>query len=350
MNFMSDNTSPAHPKVIEALAAANAGYATPYGADALTDQAADRVREVFKAPDAAVYFVALGTAANSLLLATQSQPWQTIFCQRVAHIQEDECNAPEFFTHGAKLTLVDGEQARIDPSHLRAAIEGEEVRGVHGPQRGPISLTQATERGTVYSLEQIQSITALAREFNLQTHLDGARFANAMVSLGCSAADMTWKSGIDTVSFGGTKNGLLGVEAAIIFDPDKAQEFEYRRKRGAHLFSKHRYLAAQMLAYLEDGLWTRMAERSNAMRARLEDGLRASGVAKIMFPPGANMMFVEMPRKVHQALHAAGAQYYVWTGSLDGDDPDEMLTARLVTSWCTSERDVDQFLDVVIPS
>lgn len=346
MNFASDNTGPAHPKVMAALARANEGYALPYGADALMDRVRAQVREVFEAPEAAVYLVGTGTAANALLLATLAQPWQTVFCARVAHIHEDECAAPEFFTGGAKLTLVDAPDGRMTPEALRAAIAGEETRGVHGPQRGPVSITQATEKGTVHGLDDLRALTAVARDFGLPVHMDGARFANALAALGCSPAEMTWKAGIDALSLGGTKNGLLGVEAAVIFDPAKAWEFELRRKRGAHLFSKHRFLAAQMAAYLEDGLWLDMARAANGACARLAAGLSQHPGVRLHYPPQANIVFAEWPRAAHRRLHAAGASYYLWNATLDGPD-DERLTARLVTDWSAEAAAVDRFLDLL---
>ncbi len=346
MNFASDNTGPVHPKVLDALVCANEGYAMPYGADALMDDVRTRIRDVFEAPEAAVYLVATGTAANSLLLATLTQPWQTIFCHRVAHIHEDECGAPEFFTGGAKLTLVDGPAGKMAPEALRTAIAGEETRGVHGPQRGPVSLTQATEKGAIYGLDEIRALARMAHDFGLPVHMDGARFANALVSLGCSAAEMTWKAGIDAVSFGGTKNGLMGVEAAIIFDPAKAWEFELRRKRGGHLFSKHRYLAAQMAAYLTDDLWLDMARAANAASARLTRGLKQTPDVRLHHEPEANLIFADWPRAGHKRLRDAGAQYYLWSGSLDGPD-DEALTARLVADWSATDEGVDRFLDLI---
>ena len=346
MHFASDNSGPVHPKVMEALAAANAGYAMPYGADDLMAQVTARMRETFEAPEAVVYLVATGTAANSIALATLSQPFQTIFCSPVAHIHEDECNAPEFYTGGAKLTLV-GENAKMTPDALHTAIEAEESRGVHGPQRGPVSITNVTERGTVYTPGEIKELTEVAKGFGLPVHLDGARFANALVATGASAAEMTWGAGVDVVSFGGTKNGLMGVEAVVFFDPKHAWEFELRRKRGAHLFSKHRYLSAQMLAYLEDGLWLDMAHAANAANARLVAGLEAVDGVQFSHPPQANMSFAAFPRASHQRLHAAGAQYYVWEGQLEGDDPTEALTARMVTDWSAREQDIDKFIDIV---
>ena len=346
MNFASDNAGPAHPRVIEALARANDGHAHPYGADPLTAKVRSGLRDLFEAPEAAIYLVATGTAANGLILATLGQPWQTVFCSEVAHIHEDECNAPEFFTGGAKLTLVPHDQGLIDPAALARAIAAEERRGVHGPQRGPVSITQATERGTIYPPEQIAEIGAIARRFGLPVHMDGARFANALVALGCTPAEMTWKAGVDAVSFGGTKNGLLGVEAVILFDPGHAREFELRRKRGAHLFSKHRYLAAQMAAYLEDGLWLEMATAANAAAARLLRGLRQRPEVRVGGNPHANTIFADWPRALHRRLHEAGAGYYLWDAPLDGP-ADEMLTARLVTDWSATEASVDEFLSVL---
>jgi threonine aldolase len=346
MNFASDNTGPAHPKVMEAIVAANDGYQMPYGADTHMDRVRDQVREVFEAPEAAVYLVATGTAANSILLATLAEPWETIFCATTAHIHEDECGCPELFTGGAKLTLVSGDNGKMSADVLKGAIEAEETRGVHGPQRGPVSLTQATEKGTVYSLAEIKEITGIAKSFGLATHMDGARFTNALVTLGCSAAEMTWKAGIDAVSFGGTKNGLLGVEAAIIFDPEKAWEFELRRKRSAHLFSKHRFLSAQMTAYLTDDLWLDMARAANAACAKLTRGLKQIEGTAFHFEPEANIIFADWSRAGHKKLHDAGAAYYLWSGALEGDDPSENLTARLVTDWSASDENIEQFLDL----
>ena len=347
MFFASDNAGPAHPAVLDALAKANEGYRMAYGADAEMETVRARIREIFEAPDAAVYLVATGTAANALILSTLGDPWATTFCTPMAHIHEDECNAPEFFSGGMKLTLVPDTDAKMTPDVLRASIEAEESRGVHGPQRGPVSITQATEKGTVYSVTEISELCAVAQDYGLPVHLDGARFANALVSLGCSAAEMTWKAGVDAVSFGGTKNGLMGVEAAVFFDPRHAWEFELRRKRGAHLFSKHRFLSAQMAAYLDDDLWLDLAKRANGAATRMADGMRRSNSAHLMYEPAANLMFAEFPRAAHQRLHDAGAVYYVWSGDYQVGDPDERLLARLVCDWSTDPASVDQFLDVL---
>jgi threonine aldolase len=343
MNFASDNTGPAHPRVIEALNRANEGYATSYGDDALMDEVREMVREAFEAPEAAVYLVATGTAANSLILATLGQPWQTIFCTGVAHIQEDECNAPEFFTGGAKLTVIPHVDGVMDPAALAHAVENAALHGVHGAQRGPISITQATEKGGVCPLDRIAEIGAIAARHDLPVHMDGARFANALVALACTPAEMTWKSGVSAVSFGGTKNGLMGVEAVVFFDPAHAWEFELRRKRGAHLFSKHRFLSAQMAAYLTDDLWLDMATASNAATARLLRGLRQMPDVNVQGDPRANIVFADWPRAGHRRLRAAGARYYIWGGGLDGPD-DERLSARLVTDWSCGDAPVDSFL------
>ena len=347
MNFASDNTGPVHPNVMAALIAANTGYALPYGGDDLTAQTIQNIRDLFEAPDAAVFLVSLGTAANSLILATLSQPWETVFCHTVAHIHEDECNAPEFYSGGTKLTLVPGPEAKMTAENLRRSILAEETRGVHGPQRGPVSLTQATERGTIYSLKEIQEISAAAKEFGLPVHMDGARFANAVQSLGCSAAEMTWKSGVDAVTFGGTKNGLMAVEAVVFFNPKHAWEFELRRKRGAHLFSKHRFLAAQMQSYLAGDLWLDMAKKSNDASARLIQGLKQIPEVQIDFEPQANIIFAQWARAAHQRLHAAGAQYYVMAGDHTTGPSNELLPARLVTDWSTTPENVDKFLNIL---
>ncbi len=342
MFFASDNAGPAHPQVMAALNDVNAGFAMPYGVDPLMDEVRAQIRDLFEAPQAAVYLVATGTAANSLALATLTRPWKTIFCSPVAHIHEDECNAPEFFTGGAKLTLVPGPD-KMTAAALAATIAKEETRGVHGPQRGAVSITQVTERGSVYSLAELRAVSDVAKAHGLPVHLDGARFANALVQLGCTPAEMTWKSGVEAVSLGGTKNGCMGVEAVVFFDPEKAWEFELRRKRGAHLFSKHRYLSAQMAAYLRDDLWLTLARTANAACARLSTGLQAAG-AEFLHQPDANMIFAAFPRAAHQRLHDGGAVYYIWEGELKGDDPDEMLAARLVCDWSITDQQIDRFL------
>jgi threonine aldolase len=345
MFFASDNAGPAHPKVMEAVVAANTGHMPAYGNDPHMEALRANLRETFEAPEAAVYLVATGTAANALALATLAQPWETIFCTPRAHVNEDECNAPEFYTGGAKLTTVPGGD-RMTAEALHDTIAAQQARGVHGAQRGPLSLTQATEMGQVYGKDELKALCDVAKSFGLATHMDGARFANALVSLAVSPAEMTWKAGIDAVSFGGTKNGLIAAEAVIFFDPAHAWEFELRRKRGAHLFSKHRYLSAQMTAYLEDGLWLDLAARANAKAARLAQWMTDAG-ANLAVPVEANMVFATLPRDTHRRLMAAGAKYHLWGASLEGTDGTEPLLARFVCDWSLDEAEIDRFLDLL---
>ncbi len=347
MFFASDNTAPVAPEVMDALAQANQGYATPYGDDTLMSAARSRLRQVFGAPDAAVYLVATGTAANALSLALCTPPWGAVFCHRDAHVEVDECGAPAFFTGGAKLVLIDGAHARMSPDSLARALAAGDG-SVHDVQRSMLSLTNVTENGTVYSPDQIRALTGLAKAHGLPCHMDGARFANALVALGCTPAELTWKAGIDMLSFGGTKNGLMGVEAVVIFDPAKAWEFELRRKRAGHLFSKHRYLSAQMLAYLTDDLWLTLARQANAAAARLSQGFATIPGGSLVHPTEANAVFAAWPRGRHRQAKAQGAQYSLAPFSQSMDGPDAVpLSARLVCSWCTSDDDVDRFLDLI---
>lgn len=338
MWFTSDNASGAAPEVMAAVARANDGYARSYGADALMDRARDLVREVFEAPEAAVYLVTTGTVANALSLSLLTSPWGSVFCHTHAHIAEDECGAPEFYSHGAKLTLIPGVHGRMEADALEAAILRAKGAGVHGVQPGAVSITNVTEAGTVYSVAEIAALAGVARAHGVPVHLDGARFANALVATGATAAEMTWRAGVDVVSFGGTKNGCMGVEAVVIFDPAKAWEFELRRKRAGHLMSKHRFLSAQMAAYLEDGLWLRLAAHANAMAARLTRGLTQMPEVDLVHPVEANILFPEWATGIHAKLEAAGAAYYPFPAPMGRE------RARLVTSWSTTERDVDEFL------
>ena len=340
MFFASDNAGPVPQQVLDQMVSANSGYLPSYGADPQMEQVTRLVREKFEAPDAALYLVGTGTAANALALSTLSQPWETVFCSPVSHIHEDECNAPEFYMGGGKLTLV-GDIDKITPEALIKAIEGEENRGVHGPQRGPISITQITEKGHSYSVEEVQAISNVAKTYGLSLHMDGARFTNAIVARNASPSEMTWRAGIDALSFGGTKNGLMGVEGVIFFDPKHAWEFELRRKRGAHLFSKHRFLSAQMLAYLTDDLWLDLARCANGNFARLKAGLETIPDVKLRGNPDVNMTFFDMPRALHKRAEAAGAVYY-WD---DIEGPmDQMIMGRLVCDWSITHDMIDQFI------
>ncbi len=347
MIFTSDNASGAAPEILEALIEAEKGYAMPYGNDELTKRAQDRVREVFEAPDAAVHFVATGTAANALALACLCPPWATVYCHKGSHIEEDECAAPEFFTGGAKLTLLDGDDAKMTEAGLRAAVEGAAPVGVHNVQKGALSLTQATEAGAAYTLSEVQTLAGIARNAGLPVHMDGTRLANALARQNVSPADMTWRAGVDVLCLGATKNGAMAAEAVIMFDPERAWEFELRRKRGGHLFSKLRFLSAQMDAYLTDGLWLRLARHSNAMADRLADGINANGEARVSNTIGANMLFPEITLDQHRRLQASGAGYYTMT-PFDPDGPgDQIIKTRLVASFRTTEADVDGYLSAL---
>ena len=345
MEFASDNGSGVAPEIMAALMRASEGHASGYGNDEITARVTAQLREIFEAPTAAIYLVATGTAANALACATLTDPWGAIFCHRHAHIEKDKCGAPEFFTGGAKLVLIDGPHAKMAPDALRAAIQRTGAAGVHNVQRGMVSLSNTTEAGTIYSAEEVRALAGVAKSFGLPVHMDGARFANALLTSGASAADLTWRAGVDCLSFGGTKNGCMGVEAVIFFDPSKAQEFELRRKRSGHLLSKHRYLAAQMEAYLAQGLWLDLAARANAAAQKLAAGICAVQGGGLTHPTQANEVFASLPRAAHKRAQEAGAHYYFWPfdQSLEGDMA-EPLSARFVCSWSTTEAEIDAFL------
>lgn len=350
MFFASDNTSGVPAAILEALTRANEGFVPGYGADAIMERVRDRIRTIFEAPEAAVHLVATGTAANALSLATFCPPWGAVYCHRVAHIEEDECGAPEFYTGGSKLVLMDGKDGKIDPQALDIKLQSAARVGVHNVQKGILSVTNLTETGSRYSVAEIRALAGIAKAHNLPVHLDGARFTNALVAEGCTPAEMTWKAGVDVLSLGGTKNGLMGVEAVVIFDPAKAWEFELRRKRGGHLFSKHRFLSAQMEAWLQDDLWLSLARHANAMAERLETGLKALPDTSLAHPRGGNMLFPTFPRAAHLRAQAKGAAYYFWPAD-QGPEGDEaaVMNARLVASWSTTEELVDTFLAVLAP-
>lgn len=348
MEFASDNTSGAAPEVLAAINAANAGYASSYGTDPLMDRVRSQIRDIFEALDAAVYLVATGTAANALSISLLCPPWGAVYCHEEAHIEVDECGAPEFYIGGGKTAPIDGAHGKISPATLKARLALTPHGGVHHIQHGMLSLTNLTEAGTLYRPDEVAALTAIAKAERLPVHMDGARFTNAIVAAGCTAAQMTWRSGIDVLSFGGTKNGCMGVEAVVIFDPAKAWEFELRRKRGGHLFSKHRFLSAQMSAYLDHGLWLRLATHSNRMAERLAKGIAALPGGSLMHPCEGNIVFARFPRALHRKAMAAGGHYYLWPfdQTLEGPD-DAPVSARFVCSWSTTEEDVDRFLNLL---
>jgi threonine aldolase len=326
MNFRSDNTSSAAPEMIAALTAANEAPAAPYGEDPWSLRLKEVFSALFERP-ARVFTVATGTAANSIALASVTPAWGAIFCHREAHIERDECGAPEFYS-GAKLALVDGAAAKIDPAAFASALDRR--LDVHVSTPSALSLSQATEKGAVYTPAEIAALSALAHERGMRVHVDGARFANAVAALGCSPADLTWRAGVDLLSFGATKNGALGAEAIVTFDLDLAEEIARRRKRGGHLMCKGRFAAAQLLAYVEDRRWLKWAARANALAARLAEAAGPLVMARVE----TNQVFVKVGAERLAQLRAAGADFYDW-GPVDSGE------ARFVVSWNQPESDVD---------
>ena len=348
MIFASDNWAGAHPKIAAGLSAHASGFEPAYGNGSLDAKVQRRFQEIFER-EVAVFFVGTGTAANALSLVSANKPGGLSFCHRESHVMEDECGAPEYFMGGSRLFAVDGELGRIDPEKLAAAVDRFAGDNVHAGRPAAISITQATEVGTVYSLDHIRSIAAIARQHAVPLHMDGARFANALASLQATPAEMTWKSGVDIVSFGGTKNGCWCAEAVIMFDLDRAREFGFIRKRAALLFSKSRFIAAQFEAYFEDGLWLETAAHANAMAARLAGHLAASGKARLPWEPDANEVFAIMPGKVAEALQGKGARFYDWhmPASFVGEIAQGDKLWRFVTSFATDPEEVDRFAEAL---
>jgi threonine aldolase len=327
MNFRSDNTAPAAAEILAALAAVNDKPAPAYG----EDQWSKRLEEAFSAAferDVRVFTVASGTAANAISIATLTPSWGSVLCHREAHIECDECGAAEFYSGGAKLVLIDGAAAKISPDALEEAIL-RNARGIHSVLPSAVSISQTTERGAVYKPEEVTALGAVAKRACLGLHMDGARFANAVAALGCKPADISWRAGVDLLSFGATKNGALAAEAIICFDPARAEEIARRRKRSGHLFSKGRYVAAQLLAYLEDGFWLNLAHRANGLAKRL--GEAAGDFLSV--PVESNQIFIKPGAAALAKLRAAGAEFYDWDAEGAGE-------ARLVVSWNQSEADI----------
>jgi threonine aldolase len=342
MNFRSDNEAGAHPLIIEAVGRAfTSGNTFSYGEDPWTEKIEGRLRDIFEKPDLSAYPVATGTAANVLALACCTPPWGAIFCHPASHIAVDEANAPQFYTAGGTLIRIDGPAGKIDPRKLASAL-AEPVYGVvHHPQPAAISITQATECGTAYAPEEIAAISTSVRRHALKLHMDGARFANALSFVGCTPAELSWKAGVDVLSLGATKNGAMAAEVVIFFNSELAREFEFRRKRGGHLFSKMRLLSAQLDAYFTDGLWLSNARHANTMARRLVAGLTTLKGTSLLYPVDANEVFVVLPAHMHDALQDAGAQYHPWPSDRPGE-----RAYRLVTAFDTDPAEVDHFLAV----
>lgn len=342
MIFASDNWAGAHPAIAEALVRHAGGHSRAYGTGDLDRAVSTQFSEIFER-EVAVFYVATGTAANSLSLTLVNRAGGVAFCHREAHMVEDEAGAPEYFTGGARLCPVDGPLGRMTPENLEAAIARYPAAFIHSGRPMAVSVTQATEIGTLYSLDELEAIGAVAKRHALPLHMDGARFANALAALGCTPAEMTWKRGVDVLSFGGTKNGCWCAEAVVLFDPAMAAEFAFVHKRGAQLFSKARFVSAQFEAYLRDGLWLETARHANAMAARLATVFRNAAHARLSWEPQANEVFAILPDADAEKLRTAGAAFYPWHAPRGSDvmlGQGENLY-RFVTSFATTEAEVD---------
>jgi threonine aldolase len=337
MNFRSDNAYGAAPEILAALAQANTGTASPYGEDEITARVQQRFGEIFER-EVASFPVVTGTAANALALATLVPPYGAIFCHEHSHIVVDECAAPEFFSGGARLVPIAGAHGKLTPDAVQRALALYRG-GVHSAKPSAISITQASERGTVYTAREIAALGELARAEGMVLHMDGARFANALVHLGCAPADITWKAGVDVLSFGASKNGALCAEAVIFFDPARAGDFEYRRKRAGHLLSKMRFVSAQLEAHLAEDRWLKQARAANALAARMAEGLAEIPGVRLAEPVEANEVFAEMPDALLRKLRDASAQFYDWEKREKG-----RTLVRLVLSFLTPAEDVGEFL------
>ena len=335
MNFASDNVTGASEEILDALVRANSGALMPYGNDDLTARVEQKLRDLFET-DLTAFLVATGSAANSLALSVMTPPYGSVLCHWTSHIFEDECGAPEFFTNGARMVPISGPDGKLDLNDLaEKAARG--IGDVHMLQPSAASLTQVTEMGSLYSASEVAAVAEVCRAHGLKVHMDGARFANAVAALACTPAEISWKAGVDVLSFGATKNGALGAEAVVFFDKDLAETFAFRRKRGGHLFSKMRLLSAQMDAYLSDGLWLRNARHANAMAAHMHAGLSPLDSFEFPYTGGANMLFPKLPAATHQAMNDEGFQFY-------GGRWEEGV-ARLVTAFNTPVEDVDAFVE-----
>jgi len=336
-SFSSDNISAACPQVMEAIVAANSGIATSYAEDHYSLNLENRFSDLFETR-VKVFPVASGTAANALALAALTPSHGKIFCHAMSHINTDECAAPEFFTGGAKLIPLFGGNGKITPHDLAAAVRG--AGNVHSAQPATVSLTQSCETGTVYQLDEIAAITETARNHGLYVHMDGARFANGLVSLDTTPAQMTWQAGVDVLSFGGTKNGCLTAEAVVFFKPELVGHFPFIHKRSGHLLSKMRFISAQLEAYLSNDVWLRNARHANAMAARLSKGLSAIEGVELAYPTRSNEIFAHLPQKMIDDLNSAG--FTIASGELD-----ETAPPRFVTAWNTTAEEVDLLLEAV---
>ena len=349
MYFASDNTAGISDKILAAITEANTGNAASYGGDDWTQTLQTRMAELFE-HDVTVFPVATGTAANALSMAAIAPPWGGILTSHDAHVLTDECGAAEMFTAGAKMFGVDGRYSRIDADELSRRLDSWPGGVPHHVQPSAISISQVSEFGAVWSVAEVGAIGEIARRHGLKLHMDGARFGNAVAALGCGPAEITWKAGVDILSFGATKNGALAAEAIVVFDPDLAASLSFRRMKAGQLLSKGRFLAAQLLAYLEDGHWLELAGHSNAMAAKMGAAIDSAPNARLAVPVDANEVFAFVQPAVDAALKSAGAVYHGWpSGFPDPADPprgDETLV-RFVTSFQTTGQEVGRFAQVI---
>jgi threonine aldolase len=343
MNFASDNTAPIAPAILDAIVKANTGFARGYGNDDWTAGVERRLADVFER-EVAVFLVPTGTAANALALAQVTPPWGVVFCHADSHIATDECGAPEFFGGGLKLAGLAGDDGKIAPETFKAALAGYGGQRPHQMVAAALSITQASEAGTIYRTDEIAALAEMAHARSLAVHMDGARFANALVRLNTTPAQMTWQSGVDVLSLGATKGGAMSAEAVVIFDPARSAFMAERRKRAGHLLSKHRFLAVQMAAYLAEDRWLTLARHANAMADRLAQGLKAAGFHPV-WPVEANLVFVVLPRALDLKLKAAGADYYVRPSERLELGAGQVLV-RLVTSFATQDAEIERFVNL----
>lgn len=333
--FASDNTAGLAPEALAALTAANSGPAPSYGEDEWTARAKRLIRELFAA-ECEVFFVFNGTAANALALAQLCRSHHSVICHQSSHLDTDECGAPEFFTGGSKLVTVAGPGAKLQPAALAPVLAS--GHGVHYPKPGALSLTQATEWGTLYTSDEVRALCAVAKAHGLAVQMDGARFANAAAALaarGAAPADFTWRAGVDVVCLGGTKGGMSSTDAVVFFHREQAREFEYRVKQAGQLASKLRFAAAQWCGLLESGAWLRHAAHANAMAQKLAAALRTSPGVKLIAEPEANGVFVELPPATAAALEARGWRFHKFIGEHG---------YRLMCSWATPAEAIDRFV------
>lgn len=349
MDFFSDNTVGASPRVMAAIAAANDGSLSSYGKDDWTQRVEARFAALFE-HEVSVFLVLTGTAANALALASITRPWGAILAHQEAHVCEDECGAPEFFTDGAKLIDLPGVGAKLAPETVTEALSHLRAGDFHQVQGQALTITQATECGTVYTPAEIAALKQAATPRGLKLHMDGARFANALVTLGCTPAEMTWKAGVDVLSFGGTKNGALAAEAVIFFDPAHAEEMKWRRKRAGQTLSKGRLLGAQFEGLLADDHWLDLARHANAQAKRLADAVAKVSQARLAWPCQANEVFLVLPPATQQRLKAAGIGYYDWSPrSLPPEArlKDGEILGRFVMSFATRPEDVERAIATI---